>query len=123
MKKLNKQEPVDPTLQCAPVTIREKNYNLCFNFRAIALAEKRLRQQGHDVYLLSAMAPLTFETIPQVLAAALFTHQPEMTFEEIVALVDYDNVWPLQNELRKAWFEAFPQQKEGDKNPPEPVQS
>jgi len=47
---------------------------------------------------------------------------PELTFEQVVDLVDYDTIWIVGDALILAWTEAFPK-REAKENPPQPVPS
>lgn len=116
---------LDPTLPFTEIVILGETYKACFRFREFAKADANLRRQGVASNMLQMMPYLTFETIPIVLAAALGTFHPDLSFEDVVALVDYDTIWDIGDELVLAWVAAFPDRaKKGDEeNPPKPAQS
>lgn len=115
---------LDPTLPFTEIVILGETYKACFRFREFAKAEVDLRRHGVAVNMLKMMPNLTFETIPIVLAAALSTFHPELSFEDVVALVDWDTIWEIGDQLILAWVAVLPVRTKGDKeNPPKPAQS
>jgi hypothetical protein len=120
-----REQKIDPTLPFTEIDILGTTYKMCFTFRAIAKANERLRKQGVVVNLLWALPSLTMEDIPVVLAAALGTFHPEMTFDEIVALLDWDTIFDVRDKIIEAWSAAYPKRDEKDdkQNPPTAVLS
>ena len=117
---------LDPTLPTTDLELLGKTYKLCLNFRAMAAADAWLRREGVVSDILRMLPALTFETIPVVLAASLHTFHPELTFEDVVALVDYDTVWDARDKIYDAWAQAYPkrtaeEQAKAAANPPQPV--
>jgi hypothetical protein len=124
-KKPAAPEKMDPTLPFTEIEILGRKYKLCYTFRAMAKAEAHLREQGVQTNLLWSMPRLTFETIPVMLAAGLSTYHPELTFEKVVDLLDYDTVFDVRDTLVGAWIAAMPKRdaKAQPANPPHPVVS
>ena len=122
------QQTIDPTLPYTEIEILGKTYKMCMTFRALARADARLREQGVASDLVRMLPNMTFESIPIVLAASLATFHPELTFEDVVELIDYDTVWSVRDKIFEAWVAAFPKRAKEDgakdkENPPKPVQS
>lgn len=117
------EEKIDPSLPFAEITILGETYKMCFQFRALAKAEAGLRKQGVAANLLWQMPTLTFENIPIVFAAALGTFHPELKFEEVVDLLDYDTVFEVRDKVLDAWVAAMPKREGKAKNPPSAVPS
>ena len=65
---------------------------------------------------------MSFESLPIVLAAGLHTFHPELTFEDVVEMLDWDTVFAIRDEVVTAWVASFPK-RDKKENPPEPVQS
>jgi len=121
--KLKPVEKIDPTLPFTEIEILGKTYKMCFTFRAILKGDAGLRRQGVDSRLLWTMPSLSFENVPIVLAAALATFHPELSFEDVVDLLDWDTIFEVRDKIADGWLASFPKRAEGEKNPPEPVQS
>jgi hypothetical protein len=112
----------DSTLPSTPITIKGSIYKMCFDLRALGKAERELVALGHDVRLLEKFPRL--EYIDEVLilfAAAIRTFQPEISFEEALALPDLPGIYLVRAAIYAAWSAAIPEPVEGEKkNPIEP---
>lgn len=111
----------DATLSSTPITIKGNVYKLCFDLRALGRAERELVGLGHDVKLLEKFPRL--EYIDEVLilfAASIRTFQPEISFEEALALPDLPAIYLVRGAIYAAWSAAVPEPVEGEKNPTEP---
>lgn len=120
-KKPVAMDRIDPTLPYTEIEICGKTYKLCFVFRAIAKGDAMLRRQGIDSRLLWRMPEISLESLPIVLAAALAHYHPELSFDDVVAMLDWDTVFDLRDQVLTAWASAFPKRtKEDTANPPQP---
>jgi hypothetical protein len=116
-------EVVDPTLQFTYLELLGVTYKLCFRFRELAIANARLRAQGVNADLLSALPRLDIDNVAPVLAAGLGTFHPELKYSEIELLVDYDTVFLIRDKIAEAWLASLPPRMKGSKeNPIEPVE-
>jgi hypothetical protein len=70
-----------------PVEINGKTYDLCFDFKALAFAERELKRQGHRFSLLLSLFAFDMQGIQDSFPALLFTHHSEISFEEAQAMV------------------------------------
>jgi len=84
----------DPTLPRAEIKLGAESYYLCFNFGAIAIAQKSLRDIGVEVNLLHALDLSNMDAINLVplLYAALITYQPKITLDKVTSLVTLKNL-------------------------------
>lgn len=114
-----KAATIDPSLPFTEIKILGNSYKLCFTFRAMAKAGAWLREQGIQANLLRALPSLDIDNITPVFAAALHVFQPQMTYAEVEALLDYDTVGTIRDCLLLAWIQAVPQRNKGEENPPE----
>ena len=109
--------PADPTLPKTPVTIDGKEYNLCFDLGALAVAEAALNAEGHNVNLLAALPQLNLANTRVIFAAALRTFHPNISFDDAVKMVSFANVYTIANAIAEAWQSALPG-PETEKNAP-----
>jgi len=115
-------EKLDPTLPYEEIVIDGQTYKMCFDFRAMAKGDAKLRAAGVDSRLLWQMPQLTLENLPIVFAASLVAFHPEISFEDAIALVDWDTIFELRDKVIEAWSAAFPKRGKQE-NPPKPVPS
>jgi hypothetical protein len=116
----------DPLLPRTPVTINGREYNLCFDFRALREAELAFSQQGHRAALISAMNdPFMFENVCRVFPCALRRFHPEITWDDAQAMVDLGSVDVIAMAIYEAKRDASPkpnpeEDQEQKANPTEP---
>ncbi len=91
MAKVSKRPGVDPTLPRVELKLGDKSYFLCFTFGALALAESKLRAAGVQMNLLHALdlSALDATRVPPLLFAALITHDPDVKYDDVAALVTF----------------------------------
>lgn len=106
------KKKIDPTQPTTDVTLGDKTYTLCFNYRALAEAEAALRKQGHDVNLLAAMADLNFSTLPVIIAAGAHKHHPDVTLAEVEDHIHMGNVYEAAAAVQAAWLQSMPKVEE-----------
>lgn len=112
----------DPTLSFTEIELDGKVYKLCFTYRVFRVAAARLSAQGVAVNLLWELPNLTMENLPAVLAAALGTFHPEITYEAAEALIDWDTVPTICEKIVTAWIGAMPKrERSAQGNPAEAV--
>jgi hypothetical protein len=82
---------IDPTLPKVELTLGKKTYFLCFTFEALALAQSILRDNGIDCNLLQSLdlTILQADRLVPLLYAALITHDPTISLEEVFKLVKF----------------------------------
>lgn len=113
--------PADPTLLTSTVTLRGREYVLCFDLGTLAQAEAELIKQGHAVNLLKSLPGLTIEDVMVTFAAALRRFQPEIGFTEALRIPAMGEVYLIGNAIADAWNRSLtPPEKEAPRNPPSP---
>ena len=108
MTKLRKigNTTADPSLPKTPIAIDGKEWNLCFDYSALAEAEQALNQEGHAVNLLLSLPVPSLATVKPLFAAALRTFHPEVSFEEASAMVTLANARFVADLVCNAWMAA-----------------
>ena len=103
--KIPEHPELDPTLPKVELKIGKQTYLLCFTFQALALAQKNLREIGVNVNLLHALdlSTMDAEKLIPLLYAALITHQPKITPNEVVKLVTFKNLGLIFEKLAEAY--------------------
>lgn len=100
---------IDPTLPKTPITIDGKEYNLCFDFGALAEAEAAFNAQGYAVNLLAALPSLNLSSTRIIFAASLRNFQADIDYKDAVKLVTLKNVYTIADAVINAWKEALPE--------------
>jgi hypothetical protein len=110
---------IDPTLPKVEITLDEKKYYLCFTFRALALAQAELKKIGVDCNLLHALDLSSMDALKLVplLYAALISHQPKITFEEVMDLVSFKNMGNIFNGIAQAYGDSLAEPSDNDVKP------
>ncbi len=112
--------PVDPTLPFTEIEVGGRTLKMCLNFRALAAAEASLNAQGRNVQLLAMLPRLAeLNNTLTVFACSLQHYQPEIGFEEAVALPDLDEVYKIADVLNTLWQRSTPE-PENRPGPPQP---
>jgi len=101
----------DPTIRFAVLKIDEKDYSVCYDFGAIAEAEK-----ATGANLLQGLAALLLDsaTANQYLGlffAGLRKAQPELTLDEAARLVRIDTMPDIRFALVQAYNLSMPEKK------------
>ncbi len=115
---------IDPTLTRTEVKRGKNTFYLCFTFKALALAQKNLRSIGVECNLLHAldMTSMDAERLVPLLYAALLTHQPKITVDQVWELVTFRNLGLIFEGLAAAWQASLaePSEEETKADPTEP---
>jgi hypothetical protein len=115
----------DATLPRTPITVRGKEYNLCFDLGALAEAEMAINadfaraKMPERVNLLVSLSELNLRNVRIMFAAAVRTFHPELGFEEAQKLLAVGDVFRVAAAITDAWSEAVPEPEKAD-CPPEP---
>lgn len=99
----------DPTLPKTPITLDGTEYFLCFDLGALAEAEQAFLREGHNVNLLAALPVLNLTNARVIFAASIRKFQPEISYEEAVAMVTLKNVFVIANTIYDAWNQSQPE--------------
>ncbi|MGC1784451.1 MAG: hypothetical protein WA708_18145, partial [Acidobacteriaceae bacterium] len=76
---------LDPTLPKVSLELGGETWHLCYDYAALAIAERKLRAAGQVVNMLLAMNvfDLDAEKLPHVFFAGLVRSHPEMTIGKV----------------------------------------
>jgi hypothetical protein len=99
-------QSTQPDLSRIPVEIEGKTFNLCFEFAALAEAERFFQRQGHRVNLILALPNLSLESVREVFPCAARKYHPELSWEQAQALVTMQSVYPIATAIVQAWDQA-----------------
>jgi hypothetical protein len=128
MSKALKIADIDPTLPRIELKLGTKSYFLVFTFKALAAAQKGLRDIGVEVNLLHALdlSNVDAEKLVPLLFAAMITHQPTISPLEVVELVTFKNLGTIFEKIAEAYGASLAEPDKGDKedkkeNPTEAV--
>lgn len=111
-KKLKVEDAAEEkSAELQPSTILElggKTYQLVFTFRAIRTVKTRLRAQGIRLNLLRTInfEQIDADTLPELLSAALQTYHPELTFDDVMALITLREVMKIIAAVAQAYMES-----------------
>jgi hypothetical protein len=107
----------DPTIEFVPITIKGREYSLCWDFSAICEAEKLTGcnlLQGIAGVMLHTMTAAQFRGL---LYAAMLKAQPNTTLLDAGSLLSIESMSDIREALLKAYGVSMP---EKPKDPPEP---
>jgi hypothetical protein len=109
MSKVAHVPEVDPTLPKVELKLGKKAYHLCFTFEALALAESEFRKRGIKVNLIEALdlSALDASRVVPLLYAALVTHDPEITIDQVSKLVTLRDLVKIYGAIVKAYSESL----------------
>jgi hypothetical protein len=95
----------DPTMPLVSIELAGNTYYLAFTFKAMALAQKNLRDIGVDCNLIKALdfGMIDAEKFAPLLYAALITHQPSLTVQQVVDFVTLDNFVEVYTKIIEAY--------------------
>jgi hypothetical protein len=112
----------DATLPRTPVTIRGKEYYLCFDLGALAEAETAINAEfaraklPERVNLLVSLSELNLKNVRVLFAAAVRTFQPELAFDDALELLALGDVFHVVAAIEASWSASIPEPE----NPSEP---
>lgn len=103
--KISEHPELDETLPATELKLGKNTYSLCFTFKALAVAQKNLRNIGVQVNLLHALdlSNMDAEKLVPLLYAALITHQPKITPDDVIALVTFRNLGSIFDSIAQAY--------------------
>lgn len=99
----------DATLPRTPITIRGREYNLCFDLGALSEAETAINAEfakaklPERVNLLLAISNPNLANTRIMFAAAVRTFHPELSFEEARELLRIGDVFDVMTAVSAAW--------------------
>jgi hypothetical protein len=107
-----------PVLPKVPLTLGEHDFNLVFNFNALALLEEKT---GMNAFRVVDFQNINATTIRAMLWTALITEQPDITMEDVGNLLTFENMSVVYSALLQAWTGSRPEPKKDDEeeNPPQ----
>jgi hypothetical protein len=109
MAKKRQAAAVDPTSPPLTIQLGDQELKLTFDYAALAFAEEKLRQQGHNVNLLQALGDLNMNTLPILITAAALHYQPDTKLEDIRSKVTMGNLLAARDVVLIAWLAAMPE--------------
>ncbi|WP_213805757.1 hypothetical protein [Granulicella sp. dw_53] len=116
---------IDPTLPKIAIKLGKETFYLCFTFKALALAQKNLRDIGIEVNLLMALDLSTMDALKLVplFYAALITHQPKITIDKVTELVTLKNLGTIFETIAQAYGASLadPTPEDDKTDPDQPV--
>lgn len=111
--------PADPTLPKVPVEINGRKLYLCFDFNGLAKAEELA---GINLLTGIDLQKVSATQLRALLFAALLKFQPDITLEQVGAMLTYANVPKFSEALAKAFTVSNPEPAEDEHpNAMEPV--
>lgn len=124
-KKSNKiadNPALDPTLPDVSITLKGKPYSLCFTYGALALAERKLSDEGQKCNLLEALdlRNLGADRLPIVFFASLITAHPSITLAEVTGLITMKNFPDIFSKVVEAFVASMSEPKSEDESNPIP---
>lgn len=119
--KITEHPDLDPTLPKIELKLGKQTYYLCFTFKALAVAQKNLRDIGVQVNLLHALdlSNMDAEKLIPLLYAALLTHQPKITPGEVTNLVTFKNLGHIFDAIAQAYGASLAEPDEDVKADPD----
>lgn len=114
---------MNPAMPFSEIEIGGKTYKMCFDYDALADAESKFVQQGHDVNLNFCLPRLNFSSTRILFAASLHHYQPELGFKPSLALVTRDNNIDILQAIIKAWNLNVPEAEEQPAGDPPQLES
>src|ERR1700761_548199 len=114
----------DPTLPKTPVTLDGVEYNLCFDYRALAEAESAFKKEGYSPNLLVSLYDFSLEGVLLAFPCAVRKFHPELGWAGAQALVTIGTANIIANAIADAWLASQPKPKDEPAlpgNPPEPL--
>jgi hypothetical protein len=103
----------NPALPTVAITFNDKEYRLCFDFNAIALAEEAT---GLNMFSSFDFTHLSATKFRAMLFASLKHNHPDITLEEAGAFVTSKNLAEITVKMVEAWHGSRPEVKEAEGN-------
>jgi hypothetical protein len=90
----------DPVLPNVELIVKGETYHLAYDFNAICLAEK---ETGINL-LTSVIGEITASSLRGLLWASLLKENPELTLDEVGALIQPTNIPTVRKAIVTTWF-------------------
>jgi hypothetical protein len=105
---------IDPAAPGVEITLEGKAYRLVFVYKSLALAERRLAEDGIQVNMLLALdfMKVGAARLPYLFYAALLKYQPRLTFAEVGRLITMDTVAAIHQAVIDAYILSMPGKRE-----------
>jgi hypothetical protein len=117
-KKSVANTPDDPTLPKVPVEVNGRKYFLAFDFNGLAKAEALT---GLNLLTSLDFTGLTASQFRALLFAAVSKYQPDLTLDEVGALIRPATVGKLTDALTRAFTDSSAEPETPSPNVPTPV--
>ncbi len=89
-----------------PIEIEGRTYYMSFVFSDLCKAESNFNRQGHRPELLFNLPQLNLESIRACFPCLIFTHHPELTWEQAQALVTLTSAYAIATSVNEAFNRA-----------------
>lgn len=113
----------DPTIEFVSIEIDGRQWNLCYDFNAIAIAEKLAEcnlLQGIAGVVLHSM---TASQLRGLFYAALLKAHPKITIDEAGSLININSMPDIREALMKSYGVSMPEKKPDPSEAEQPAQS
>ena len=105
----------DATLPRTPITVRGREYNLCFDLGALAEAETAINAEfaraklPERVNLLVSLSELNLKNVRILFAAGVRAFHSELDFEEAQELLALGDIFRVVAAIESSWSAAVPE--------------
>ncbi|MGC1783480.1 MAG: hypothetical protein WA708_13235, partial [Acidobacteriaceae bacterium] len=108
---------LDPTLPKVSLELGGETWHLCYDYAALAIAERKLARAGQFVNMLKAvnLSLLGADRLPYMFFAGLVRSHPEITFAQASALVTMDTMDRVYEAVVDAYLASCPSLKPKEK--------
>jgi len=109
---------LDPTLPKVSLELAGETWQLCFDYAALAIAERKLAEAGEVVNMLLVMdiRNLGASRLPIVFFASLVRCHPEITLEKVRSMVTMESFSAVYDAVVDAYVASCPSLKEKKKD-------
>ena len=99
------EDPKSIFEKATPLVVGGVTYQLVFNHKALALAEK---STGHNMLRWFSSLEMGVNDLAGMLLACLKKHHPEMTLDDVFKILDTVGIGPAFEAVVTAWKQAQP---------------
>jgi len=115
---MTRKSKIDPTQPPVKVILSGETYSLLYSFSAICTAEELT---GMELLESITLQGLSARKYAAMLYSALLTYHPDITLDEVRALITVANLSTISNGLVAAWVGSMPEPDKSEIRPPEPA--
>lgn len=108
---------LDPTLPNVSIEIGGETYHLCFDYAALATAERKLSDEGIRVNMLASF-DLNAERLPYVFYAGLLKAHPDITFAQASAFISLRSYIDIFLRVKEAFDASMAEPKPAEEETP-----